>query len=315
MCLAGYAAGVTAERHPTLDVFETLLGSGPILLSGGFGTELQRRGVDTRLPLWAAGALLDDPAAVRQVHAEYLAAGADVITANTFRTDPHAVAASGRGVDAAALTRIAVELAREAVEAMRPDRPVLLAGSVGPVRECYAPEAVPEESRLRDEHGARIEALVASGVDLLLVETMNTVREAVTALAAARGRLPALVSFVCGAGGRLLSGEPLGEAVQAVAPYDPLALLVTCCAPAVATEGLEALLGATTLPVGVYANGGGRPADPDGWAFGGGVDDRAYVEAARTWLSRGARLLGGCCGTSPRTIASLRRMLAEIDRS
>ncbi len=304
---------MTAVRHPTLDVFEALLDGGPILLSGGLGTELQHRGVDTRLPLWAAAALLDDPSAVRQLHVDYLEAGASVLTANTFRTDPHTVAASGRGVGHAMLTEIAVQLAREAVEAARPGRPVLVAGSVGPVRECYRPHDVPEVAVLRDEHRARIEALAGSGADLALVETMNTVREAVTALEVATGRLPATVSFACREGGRLLSGESIAEAVRAVEPLGPLAILVNCCTLPVATEALEHLLRATDLPVGAYANGEGHPEDRQGWVFEGGASDSVYVAAAGEWLHRGARLVGGCCGTSPATIRALGELLRTRD--
>ena len=301
---------MTADRHPTLDVFEALLTGGPILLSGGFGTELQRRGVDTRLPLWAAAALLDGPSAVRQLHVEYLQAGASVLTANTFRTDPHAVTASGREVDHVTLTGIAVRLARAAVEAAGPGRSVLVAGSVGPVRDCYRPRDVPSDAVLHDEHGAHVEALAEAGVDLVLVETMNTVREAVTALELARDRLPAMVSFACAEGGRLLSGESIAEAVEAVVPFDPLAILVNCCPPALATEGLEQLLRATDRPTGVYANGAGCPEDRLGWRFQGGTTDAGYVAAAREWLRRGARLVGGCCGTSPETIRALRDLLS-----
>lgn len=286
-----------------------MLDEGPILLSGGLGTELGRRGVDTRLPLWAAAALLDDPSAVRRLHVDYLEAGASVLTANTFRTDPHAVGTSGRVVDHARLTGNAVHLAREAVAAVRPGRPVLVAGSVGPVRDCYRPHEVPEAETLEAEHGAHLEALAAAGVDVVLVETMNTVREAATVLELARGRLPALVSFVCRPGGRLLSGESIGEAVRAVEALRPLAVLVNCCTPAVATQALEHLLAVTDLPAGVYANGEGRPDERQGWHFGGGADDDAYENAARGWLRLGVRLVGGCCGTSPETIRRLGALL------
>ena len=280
--------------------FQDLLEAGPIRLSGGFGTELQRRGCDTRLPLWSARALLDDPDAVRTLHADYLRAGAQVLTANTFRVGDREME----------LSEIAVRLAREAIAEVGLESPVLLAGSVGPVADCYRPDLVPSDAVLRAAHETRVAALQAAGADLVLVETMNAIREAVAALTEAkRGGVPAFVSFVCRPGGRLLSGEPVKDAVAAVEALEPLAILVNCCAPEVATQALAELRAATDRPVGVYANGEGRPGGASGWRFAGGTSDAAYVAKARRWLAMGAALVGGCCGTTPRTIAALRRFL------
>lgn len=284
---------------------------GPILLSGGFGTELGRRGCDTRLPLWSARALLDAPDAVRELHADYLRAGARILTTNSFRCDARTVAAARRGVSHLELTKTAARLAREAVARVALPRPVLVAGSVGPAGDCYDPTAVPDEATLRQMSWSRIWAQVCAGVDLVLLETMNTVREATQLLETARPWLPAAVSFVCAPGGRLLSGETVAAAVAAVEPHEPLAILVNCCTPAVATEALEALRRATDRPVGVYANGRGRPEPEHGWRFEGGTSDRAYVRETRRWLEMGAQLVGGCCGTSSRTIAKLAGLLRE----
>lgn len=284
-----------------------MLASGPVLLSGGLGTELQRRGCDTRLPLWAARALLEAPDAVRDLHADYVRAGARVVTANTFRTDPRTVERAGLDVGHAALTRRAVELAFEGVERAGCGEDVLVSGSVGPLEDCYRPDRVPGDARLRDEHAARARAIADAGADWILVETMNTIREAVAALEAARRLLPACVSFTCAADGRLLSGEDPARAAAAVDPLAPEAILVNCCAPAAATRALARLRDATDRPLGAYANGVGRPDPETGWRFAGGTTDDDYVREAERWLASGAVLVGGCCGTTPSTI----RRLAE----
>ena len=299
-------AGRPVERN-----WEALLAAGPILLSGGFGTELGRRGCDTRLPLWSARALLDDPRAVRDLHADYLRAGARILTTNTFRTDPLTITDARRGQSHLDLTKTAARLAREAVVEVAPGHAVLVAGSIGPVADCYEPGSVPDDPSLRQLHWRRLWAQVCAGVDLVLIETMNTVREAVVALKTAEHWLPAAVSFVCAPGARLLSGESVADAVAAVEPFEPLAVLVNCCAPSVATEALAALLAATDRPVGAYANGRGCPDAEQGWRFEGGTSDRHTVREARRWLDMGARLIGGCCGTSPRTIAKLAGLLRE----
>lgn len=296
--------------HPVRQGFAGMLAEGPLLLSGALGTELLRRGVATPMPLWATAALTEAPDVVRAIHADYVHAGARVVTANTFRTDRTSLSKVGRAQETRELNKLAIRLAREGVARAAPDAPVLVAGSVAPVEDCYRPEQVPDDRTLILEHGVRVGHLVAAGAACAMIETMNTIREARIALEAANaGNLPALVSFTCAPDGRLLSGEPLEEAVAAVRPLDPMGLLVNCCAPDVATQALTRLVACTDLPTGVYANGRGRADEVQGWRFRGGVSNRAYLREARQWLDRGARMLGGCCGTTPRTIRALARLL------
>lgn len=292
--------------------FQDLLAEAPLVLSGGFGTELRRRGVPTPLPLWAAAALGDDPDAVRRLHADYVRAGADVVTANTFRTDRGTLERAGLSAGARALTKRAVELAREGVAAARRSRGILVAGSIGPLADCYRPQDVPADEVLRVEHGLRVGDLVAAGVDFVLVETMNSRREALAALGATHAAgVPAAVSFVCDGRARLLSGEHLAGAVAAAEVFEPLAVLVNCCAPPNATLALERLRAATERPVGVYANGRGHPGGDQGWVFRGGTRDGTYLRFVRRWLTMGARLVGGCCGTTPRTVRRIARLVRD----
>ncbi len=175
----------------------------PILLDGAMGTELERRGSPCTLPLWSAEALIERPDRVAEVHADYVAAGCDALTANTFRTQRRSLEHAGLGERAAELTRRAVELAREA--AQRCERPIAVLGSAPPLEDCFRPERVPEPPALEREHAEHAEQLAAAGVDAVLVETMSTAREARAAARGARAAgLPALVCFRCGAAGRLL---------------------------------------------------------------------------------------------------------------
>jgi S-methylmethionine-dependent homocysteine/selenocysteine methylase len=152
----------------------------------------------------------------------------------------------------------------------------------------------------------------------LMVETMPDVGEAVAALRAARETgLPTTVGFVCAApaafdgsvgGVRLLSGETLVEAVARVEPLGPVAILVNCAAGPVVTAALGELRHLTRLPTGGYANAG--VVDPVvGWAADPAVTPDAYAEEAGAWLALGARLVGGCCGTTPAHTAALRRLV------
>ncbi len=308
-------AGADSAAGPQTP-WDELLERSPVILSSACGTELQRRGVPTRLPLWSASALLAAPDAVSALHRDCVGSGARVVTANTFRTNRHALAAGGIGDRAGELTRLAVQLARDGVAAAGVDPetqgPILVAGSIGPVRDCYRPDLVPDGRTLSEEHAERAQQLAEAGVDLVLVETMNRSREAVVALEACRDAgLPALVSFVCTRGGRVLGGESLDDALRAVRPLAPRAVLVNCAAPDVTAESLPHLL-ASGEPAGIYANGEGRPDDVQGWSFLGGVGRSTWVTAARDAVLSGARLIGGCCGTSPAWISDLRAELTTL---
>jgi 5-methyltetrahydrofolate--homocysteine methyltransferase len=143
-------------------------------------------------------------------------------------------------------------------------------------------------------------------VDAVLIETINTLREGVAAARAARDvGLPSLVCFVCGPAARLLSGEPLEEALTALAPFEPIGLGVNCLAPDLVTPCLEPL-GRSGRPALVYANvvgdaAQGRPED--------------YAAEALSWKAAGVRGIGGCCGTTPRHIRALARQLRAGARS
>ena len=277
----------------------------PILLDGATGTELNRRGVSTDLPLWSTRALLDAPRTLWEVHRDYVNAGAEMLTANTFRTYRRNLEHAGLGDRAAELTRQAVEIARDAAEGR-----AWVVGSQPPLEDCYSPELTPNDKTLRIEHGEMSTNLAAARVDGILVETHHTIREAVAATAAAmQTGLPVLVSFVCGSDGRLLSGETLTAAATAVFPFSPAALMVNCVPADTADAQLKELRAAAPeTPLGAYANIG--RADPvHGWVNTDAQDPECYAEFARQWLETGAGLIGGCCGTTPGHVARLRMLL------
>jgi S-methylmethionine-dependent homocysteine/selenocysteine methylase len=277
----------------------------PLLLDGATGSELQRRGVDTRLPLWSAAALWTAPHVVAAIHGDYVAAGAEVVTANTFRTRARTFAQAGRSDAARDWTRRAVEIARASGARY-------VAGSLAPLEDCYSPALVPDDSALADEHGAFARDLAAAGVDLILCETMNTVREALAAARAATATgLPTIASFVCGTDGRLLSGESVADAAAALLVLPVVALAINCTPTAAVARPLQELLDTARGPVlcGAYGNVGKTDAIV-GFRCTGEFDADAYAQVAMGWVAQGAGLIGGCCGTGPEHIAAVRKRLA-----
>ncbi len=274
-----------------------------LLLDGATGTELNRRGGDTGLPLWSANALTSDSGlnVLREIHLDYLNAGADILTTNTFRT--HRRALVGKGHSARELTRLAVATAQEAVAEF--GQPARVAGSLAPLEDCYCPDLVPSDDECRAEHSERIEHLVEAGVDLLLIETMNSIREAVIAakLATATGR-PTWVSFVCDREGRILSGESVADAAGMLLPLGVKALGVNCGPAHTLAKPLTELraICGPDFPLIAYGNIGYAD-EAQGWINTDAESPESYLQYAQTWQ---AQIVGGCCGTTPDHIRKLR---------
>ena len=280
--------------------FVDRLASGPpLLLDGATGTELERRGARCEGPLWSARALRDDPAMILRIHRDYVAAGAEILTANTFRTQARTLARGQLGERAAELTQIAIELARSAI-----GHTGFVAGSMPTLEDCWQPGLVPDDVALAREHLEHAANLARAGADLLLIETMNSVREACAAVRAAKATgLPVWVSFACDDAARLLSGEPLADALTAVVALEPDLVGVNCL-PAPHVIPTLALLAAAGRPFAVHANLG-APIGDASTARTHDTTPAEFAAHARSWLARGARVVGGCCGTRPAHIGAI----------
>ncbi len=276
-----------------------------LLLDGPTGTELERRGMKTSMPLWSAMAPVVAPNILREIYDEYVDAGADILTANTFRTSHYCLAKVGLERDCASLTRKAVQISRSAAERVR--RPVMVAGSIAPLEDCYAPELTPDATTLTREHRRQAETLLNAPVDLLVVESMPTKKEALIATGAAVATgLPVITSLLAREGATLFDGTPLMNLLNELLVLPIELVAVNCCSVRACSEAIWALA-QTHHPFGAYANAG----QPDG-SFGKQVepmDVDEYARAARGWIEAGASLVGGCCGTQPKHIARLRQLI------
>lgn len=281
-----------------------------LILDGATGTELNRRGVDTGLPLWSANALMNDRDAkiLGQIHEDYLRAGADIITTNTFRTHRRALAPSRNADRALELTRRAVDIARAAIASVPSDKLRFIAGSISTLEDCYRPDLVPPDDELRAEHSERIHHLIECGVDLILIETVNTIREAVAMakLATITGT-PVIVSFVCNREGKILSGETLTDAANQLLPLGISAIGVNCGPTPNLAKPLAELQIACGRDFPLIAYGNIGYADEKvGWVNTDSENPKSYCGYAVHWP---AKIIGGCCGTTPEHIAELKSTL------
>jgi cystathionine beta-lyase/cystathionine gamma-synthase/S-methylmethionine-dependent homocysteine/selenocysteine methylase len=295
-----------------------------VWLDGGVATELQRAGLPVRAPWWTTWALNGEPnrRILREIHERYIMAGAQVITANTFRCNLRAL--GSLGLDRAGLAwmvHAAVGVARAAREAAGSRLRAQVAGSMAPVADCYRPGMVPPDDELRIEHGWLAKELVRSGADFVLIETMNSSREARIALEqvhAAGAR--AWVSFVCAPHGRLLSGEELADAARAVERDGAQSVLVNCTTMDVTETALRVLQDVCSVPFGAYPNIEGRSGIPDNehvdHYVSPNVGSAEFSDRLAAWRQEfPISILGGCCGTTPEHLAAARdRLVVESAR-
>lgn len=284
------------------------------LLDGGMGQELVARGVAGSATLWSAAALLDAPDHVRAVHTDYIAAGADVITTNSYAAGRDRLDKAGVGDLFATLNRRAGELAVQARETA--GRPVRIAGSLGPLRGTFAPDNVAAFDELVPLYSEQAE-LLCPYVDLLLCETMSTATEALAAATAAAGTgLDVWVAWTLaeeGRPGELRDGTLVGDALAALDGLPIEAFLANCALPERITAAMPALVSGTGC-AGGFANG--FIPIPEGWVVTDGLPDvrndlgvDAYARHAMSWIDQGARIIGGCCEVGPAHISGLRRRI------
>jgi S-methylmethionine-dependent homocysteine/selenocysteine methylase len=290
------------------------------LLDGGMGQELLARAGDRPTPLWATQVMMDHPTLVRDIHADYFAAGATIATTNSYaihhdRLIPHGLDHLFHALHLRALAQ-AVE-ARDAHGCGR------IAGSLGPLVATYRPEVTPPVAEAAPKY-AENSALMAPHVDLFLIETAASILQAEGALAGVVKGKPVWLSISVddADGSRLRSGEPVADVARLVRDYAPAAVLVNCSVPEAMAAAMDAVRG-FGLPFGAYANGFTH-ITADFKADQPTVDDlhsrhdltpEKYAGFAMGWIAQGATIVGGCCEVGPAHIRHLReRLLSEGHR-
>ena len=280
-----------------------------VLLDGGTGSELQRRGVPMNKAAWSGLAVHTHPGIVREVHEAYIEAGAEVIITNTFGTTRFVLEAAGLGREFENINRNAVRLAVEAREASGGH--VAIAGSLsnlppGMLARNY-PLAEAELAGLR-ELGA---ILADNGADLIALEMMQDTRHAAWAMEAALATgLPVWLGVSCrrrpdggGLVGFDLPDVAFATVLDTLIPMGPDAVNIMHCELDVVAPAMDMVAERWRGPVGVYPEVGDF--NPPEWVFDPDSTPEGFVQQARDWAARGALLIGGCCGTTPEHIQAL----------
>lgn len=299
-----------------------------LVLDGALATELEHRGADLADPLWSAKVLLQQPNLIRSVHLDYFKAGADVATTSTYQASFEGFA--GRGIErhaAAGLMRNAVALAAAARDEFWSDpshraarvRP-LIAASVGPYGAVladgseYRGHYAISDRELAAFHRPRLEVLATSGADLLACETLPCLREALVILRLLE-EFPAMnawVAFSCRDGSRNCEGEEISRCAAELEGCSQVAAVgVNCTAPRFAAELLRQMGGRTGKPLIAYPNSG-QIYDAVAKRWSAPQTGTPFAAHASDWHAAGARLIGGCCRTTPEDIRAIAGIRSTI---
>lgn len=295
---------------------------GTLILDGGLATQLEARGCDLRDDLWSARLLQDDPDLIRQVHSDYLWAGADCIITASYQATIEGFVRHGRSdVEAVALLQRSVALAVEARDAfwalpsnrekgrLRP----LVAASIGPYAAYRADGSEYtgvydlDTAGLLAFHQRRWQILNATPADLFACETIPSYSECVVLaelLHGTPGRV-AWFSFACRDGAHISDGTPLAVCARHLAGMDQVAAVgVNCTAPRFIPDLIRVLREASDKPIIVYPNSGEvYDAVQQGWV--GESVPAEFGTYSREWRKLGAGLIGGCCRTTPAHIRQI----------
>ncbi len=305
-----------------MDPIQAILHKHPlVILDGALSTELERHGCDLNDPLWSAKILLENPDQVRTVHEDYYNAGADcVITASYQATYEGFIKCGLSEQQAKELIRLSVSLAKNAANASQQKQTngtskahPLVAASVGPYGAYLADGSEYRgnyglsEQELVQFHHKRLQTLISAGPDILACETIPCLIEAkaLTTLLAKHPGTYCWISFSAKDGEHTNNGEKLEECARFLDDFEQVAAVgINCTAP----EYVESLIGeikkGTNKPVVVYPNSG-ETYDSIAKCWTRKSTHTPFNEFAVRWYEKGARIIGGCCRTTPDDIRTI----------
>ena len=320
---------------PTRSVTERLRAGDILLMDGGTGSELQRRGVEVllgsrgdKLGPWSATANLDAPDVVQQVHQDYLRVGADVIISNNFRTTKTRLAPVGLGDRWQEYARAGGQLADRARKAINPAAYVaggMAAPGLGMLHDRPGTDVeLMGDAEYRREFAEHSRILAETGADVMLPEFVNYITDCVAAVdaCAEAGRPVWLGVPMLTTEGITRNGETMEDLARALRGHPVQAILLMCSRPEAVSATLPRLRQAFDGPIGAYPNVGYNPMAPVRGRVHLGPDlVSAYAtspsrlaEYAQEWIGMGAQIVGGCCATGPEHILAMKGVVEAARR-
>lgn len=310
------------------NVFELFASRKPLVIDGALATLLEQRGCDLNDALWSAKVLIESPNLIKQVHADYFNAGAEIAITASYQATPMGLRARGYSADFACdLLKLSAKLALEARDeaselGLEKQRELLVAGSVGPYGAYladgseYTGRYTLSQQEFMAFHRDRMRELVEGGVDILVCETQPSFAEVQALLELLQREFPAVpawFSFTLSDATHLSDGTPLNEVLQVVNGSEQVvAVGMNCVGRERVTAALKAMEQLTEKPLLAYPNSGERwDAVNNAW-ISSDPEAPDLSKLVKEWRQAGASLIGGCCRTTPADIHTVRRCFDEL---
>ena len=285
---------------------------------GGMGSELRFRGVEVPShteSIWSALALIENTADVKEIHLDYINAGAQFITANNYTVTRPILERANMGDRLEELTLLSLSIAKEAIEESGKD--ILLAASLPPLETSYRADLILDEIMMVSQY-EELAKILEGRCDIIICETMSHSTEAKIALSSIQNsNAEKWLSWTLH-GNRcntLPSGETIAEAFKQTSDLSCDAYLVNCCGANLVTESLKELKKLTNKPFGGYANSElielsvdntkEISAENNHWESAITIDEETYTSEVSKWIDEGASIIAGCCRTRPSHIKDM----------
>ncbi|MGB5529576.1 MAG: homocysteine S-methyltransferase family protein [Ignavibacteriaceae bacterium] len=283
-----YSSSINIDNNP----FDTTsINFNPLILDGAMGSYLQEKGFIPDDVLWMMKINQTNPEAIIQLHEEYINAGANIITTNTFRTNPSALESAGIS-DYKSYVQQAVKLAHQAAE----DKKVLIAGANPPAEDCYQKIRNLSNQKLEINHKKHIDLLIDTDVHFILNETQSHFDEIkIICNYCNLNRLPFIISLYFDHALQILSGEPLERIINFIVDYNPLAIGFNC----ISSEILKRIWEQVNFSFnwGFYLNcGTGHPSER---IIRCSISPDEYLKTVKESLIYNPSFVGSCCGSNP----------------
>ena len=276
------------------------LKSKPLILDGAMGSLLQQKGFRSKGSAWMTYVNSESPETIISIHKNYIEAGADIITTNTFGTN---TSSAGNITVSEKEVKKAVFLAKSAVE----NSHIYIAGSNAPAEDCYQKQRNLSYNELQKNHTYHIDLLIDNGVDFILNETQSHFDEIrIICEHCSINNIPFVVSLYCDENLELLSGEKVEEVIKFVREHNPLAIGINCISPNIFSK-LTENLNLENINIGFYLNCIEGSDRTSGMICS--VSPRDYGETIKDYLKLNPAFIGACCGSSPDHIREIRKLI------
>jgi methionine synthase I (cobalamin-dependent) len=274
----------------------------PLILDGATGSLLLQKRFVRHPQLWMSYINLIEPEEVIKIHKAYINAGVDIITTNTFRTNPSALKNSNIKIHNKEFVKRSVELAQEAVENL----PVLIAGSNAPVEDCYQIARKISGIEIKKNHSLHIEYLLDSGCDFILNETQSHFDEIKFICSyCSKNDIPFVMSLFFTDELKLLSGEDLFETINFILDYNPIAIGFNCILPKIFKKAFRKF--DVTCNWGFYLNCGSGDYSDDNISCG--INPADYISQTKNMIKAKPSFVGACCGSNQNHIKEIKKYL------